>query len=613
MNIETFNIFFKYKKFQKALADFISDLSIKTRLMFCFIAFSVFLVSTIGLISYSKSSDIIYKQSTLYSDTILRQVVDRTEKLKKDIMNISIPLMINPLFQNNDFKSLDYSEFSVRKRAIESNFNTIMTINKDICSIYMCIQPDTVFSSSSVSSKDEANFESYVVNKSYGIEISIPVWIGIHENEFQLDTNRRVFTFSRTFYEKVSYKSFATLVINIPEKVLDDIASPALNDSRNNIYIIDSSGGMFYDSNGVSDSKAVEREYFKNILNGNETEKTFSYKTGTSSYVVKSIRSEDEKWIYIAEVPLDYILQNSSQIRKYLTGVLAVSLALSVFAAYWISSYFTVPLRKMAGTMKIVEKGNFDVSIGIRNKSEIGELSGSFDNMTREIKNLITKLDFEHLQKRKEELNTLQAQITPHFLYNSLNAIKCLARIQKADGIEEMTTSLIELLRMTISKKNLYIKVGEEIEMVKHYLMLQKLRYGDRFSVKFECDEEVLDYMTIKMVLQPLVENVIFHGIEAGKADNTIIIRGYLKDSSVYMEVEDNGVGMDEKQIWKILYEESSNEKKYSGIGVKNVNERIKMHFGQEYGLSFKSIPGSFTIATVTIPIFEENEAIQNV
>lgn len=601
-----------FSKTRKTMGDFANDLSIKTRLMFCFIVLSVLLVSTIGMISYSKSSDIIYKQSKLYSDTILRQVVDRIEKLKTDVMNMSVPLIINPEFQTNDFKYLDFPELSVRKRNIESEFNTIMAMNKDICSIYMCIEPDMIFSQNNISSKDEIDFMNYVVHKNCKKDISKPTWTGVHENEFEADPNRSVFTFSRPFYDKQSFKPFASFVINFPVKVLDNITKTSLNDSRNNIYIVDRKGKTFYNSKTENNAKTISGDYLNKILNSNKAENTFNYKVGETNYMVKSISSKDGKWIYIAEVPLDYLLQNSSQIRKYLIVVLAASLVLSVFAAYCISAYFTVPLRKMVKTMKQVEKGNFDAVIGIRNKSEIGELSGSFDNMTGAIKNLIIRLDSEHRQKRQEELNTLQAQITPHFLYNSLNSIKCLARIQNADGIEEMTTSLIELLRMTISKKNLYIRVGEEIEMVKQYLMLQKLRYGDRFSVKYECDEDVLSFMTIKMILQPLVENSILHGIEAGKSNSVIIIRAYKSEWAVNLEVEDNGLGMDEEQIWKILNEEGRSDRRYSGIGVKNVNERIKIHFGQEYGLSFTSVPGSFTIAKVTIPILGENEVLPN-
>lgn len=389
----------------------------------------------------------------------------------------------------------------------------MMTIKRDICSVYMCIELEKILSPSRFSYEDTVNFRKYTVHKVCIPVVSRPVWTGVHKNEFALDSNKYVMTFSRPFFDKYSFHTFGSLIINIPGKVLKDICKDAEDYANYSVFIVDYKGNTIFNGPGENGSEPLERGYLNDILNGKLRENTFGFKIAGSNYLVKYLYSKDKKWVYIAEVPIDYLFENSAQVKSYVFLALLLSLVMSAIAAYLASGHFTVPFKKMIISMKMVENGNLDVKTGIRNKSEIGMLSGSFDNMIKEIKSLVKKVELEHELKRKEELNTLQAQITPHFLYNSLYAIKCLACIKKDSEIEEMTDSLIELLQLSISKNTVYIHIGEEIDIVKKYMLLQNFRYGNKISVKYEYDDDVLKYFVLKMVLQPLVENSIFQRI----------------------------------------------------------------------------------------------------
>ena len=600
-------------RLKATVSAFIGDLSIKIKLLLCFITFSTVFVSSVGIISYSKSSNTINRQSLIYSDSILKQVIDRIEKLKYEVMNISIPFVLNPSIQKNDFQTLEYIQFIQRKRAIEAEFSTIMMFKKDIGSIYMCVEPDMIFSPNNFGSRDEMNYKNYLVYRNCIGSVSVPVWTSVHENEFSSDESRNVLTFSRSLYDNDEFQPFGSLIINIPVQVLKETCKINASSTNYNIFIIDKKGNTVFNSLGKKGSENIPRGYLNHVVTVKETESTFRYKADGRNYLVEFIHSKDREWIYIAEVPIDYLMENSTQVKSYIITILLAALIVSFAAAYLISAYFTGPLRKMIKTMHLVEMGDFQVKTGIGNRSEIGLLSQSFDHMIEEIRNLIYKLGVEHEEKRKEELNTLQAQITPHFLYNSLNAIKCMARIQKVSGIEEMTTSLIELLQMSISKRTVYITISEEIALTRKYILLQNFRYGNKFSVTYDYDDDVLKYLTIKMVLQPLLENSLFHGVDASNGNAVIRIRVYRKQETVYMEVEDNGVGMTEEQIHRVLNEDNGRKRRFSGIGIKNVNERIRMHFGERYGLTFRSEPGKYTVAIITLPAVEEMEVRQNV
>ena len=231
--------------------------------------------------------------------------------------------------------------------------------------------------------------------------------------------------------------------------------------------------------------------------------------------------------------------------------------------------------------------------------------------MIHEIQELLIRLEQENVKKRQAELNTLQAQITPHFLYNSLNSIKSLARMHNDDLIYKTATSLIGLLQLSISKNTVYITIQEEIQMIQHYMTLQNIRYQDKIKVLYEIDEQWLDCYTVKLVLQPLLENSILHGLDLTEKLCIIIVRVYKAGSDICLEVEDNGKGMDAQGIENLLSSKPPKlSSRFSGIGLINVEERIKMHYGEHYGIEFQSIQGVNFIATIRIP--QQTQAASN-
>ena len=227
--------------------------------------------------------------------------------------------------------------------------------------------------------------------------------------------------------------------------------------------------------------------------------------------------------------------------------------------------------------------------------------------MVNEITNLIGKIIQEEDEKKDIQLKVLQSQINPHFLYNTLNTIRIMASSYGAEDIMEAVTSLIDLLRTTISNPNEFITVNEEIEHVKSYMKIQKLRYGDNINLDISISGEVGDYLTPKLILQPIVENALFHGLEPKSYVGTVSVRGEVRDDNIVITITDDGVGMDAEQLDALHKMISSGENMGSSgsIGIRNIDKRIKLHFGEKYGVRLNAGPGKGMRVELIFPRME--------
>lgn len=253
--------------------------------------------------------------------------------------------------------------------------------------------------------------------------------------------------------------------------------------------------------------------------------------------------------------------------------------------------------------MSLVEKGDFEqASVEITAENEIGSLSKSFNAMTQKIHALMEQNIYEQKQKRKSEMKALQAQINPHFLYNTLDSIIWMSEAGENDQVVLMTSALAKLLRQSISNDREQITVAEEIDYVRSYLTIQKMRYKDKLEYTIDVEERILDVRIIKFVLQPLVENAIYHGLKYKETKGNLDIRGYRRGNRVCLVVADDGAGMEESELEHIL-EKKEKKTKSNGVGVYNVQKRLQLYYGPEYGISYISRKGEGTVATVTIPL----------
>jgi two-component system sensor histidine kinase YesM len=255
--------------------------------------------------------------------------------------------------------------------------------------------------------------------------------------------------------------------------------------------------------------------------------------------------------------------------------------------------------------MKMIEKGNFDTQVDVNSSNEIGQLGLRFNRMTAKIKELMLQNVQEQELKRKSELKALQAQINPHFLYNTLDSIIWMAEVNKSKEVVLMVSSLAKLFRLSLSKGDEIIPIRNEIEHIKSYLTIQKMRYKDKLDFEIQVDDHILSYKTIKIILQPLVENSIYHGIKNKDGVGLIRITGTQVGNKIVLSVIDNGIGMTPETLEALLQKPVPSEQG-SGMGVNNVNQRIKLYYGEEYGLQYESEPGQGTTVHIWLPMREQ-------
>ncbi len=296
------------------------------------------------------------------------------------------------------------------------------------------------------------------------------------------------------------------------------------------------------------------------------------------------------------------ILGNLVYIRNSLTGVMILFLLISLIPAFYLTRVVYRPLKELTHTIKHVSYGELGIRARIISKDEIGSLSAEFNQMLDRIEELIQQVVEQEMQKKDAELEALQYQITPHFMYNTLNSIKCAAMLHGEKELAKLLDDFVELLQASISKRGTFLTVAEEIYVLKKYLELQNFRYGGGLTVIYEVEDSVRQCIIPRLLLQPLVENALLHGLDIKDKNSYITIRMYKKDDKLYLEVKDNGQGITKEQIQELLNSKTKKKRGLTAIGVANIKERLSLYYGDEAGLFYESSSNG-TKAVIYIPI----------
>lgn len=264
------------------------------------------------------------------------------------------------------------------------------------------------------------------------------------------------------------------------------------------------------------------------------------------------------------------------------------------------------PVNNLTKTMAEVGQGDLSVRAEVYSEDEIGRLSQGFNNMIQQVEDLIDELVTEKLLKKEAEIEALRYQITPHFMYNTLNSIKYAALLQNSEEIAEQLEAFIELLQMSASDRGAFVPIRQEIRMVRNYVKLQMFRYASCFTVDFDIMPETEECYIPSLLIQPLVENAILHGINLKRSDGQITVRVFLDGQKLAIKVEDNGSGMTAEELKLLMSGERRS--KFSGIGVRNVRERLSLYYGDQGELKFFSGKNRGTQAVITLPVSYDAE-----
>jgi two-component system sensor histidine kinase YesM len=303
-----------------------------------------------------------------------------------------------------------------------------------------------------------------------------------------------------------------------------------------------------------------------------------------------------------------YQVMRESFVRWQIFSIILIfsAVAFSVVAAWSLSKSIYAPIKKLHDVTTTITKNDLQALMTSDNVDEITELGMSFNIMIGKIKELLDSKIKEQEELKKAELRALQAQINPHFLYNTLDTIIWMAESKKTDQVVKIVSALSKFFRISLSKGMDWITIGEEVERIKSYLTIQKMRYRDILDYKIEVDENVAENTILKLILQPLVENALYHGIKNKRQKGMIIVRARRKsENEILLEVEDDGIGFTSEKLAQLraeLDDDSGDIKLESGFGIGNVNKRIRLYYGKPYGLSVQSEYTTGTCVTLVIP-----------
>ena len=310
-------------------------------------------------------------------------------------------------------------------------------------------------------------------------------------------------------------------------------------------------------------------------------------------------------WKLVSVVPMKSFSMGMTGMRNLVVLLVALTVLAAVLLNQMVSARISKPLRRLNNSVKEWEAGNMNPDIYIGGSMEVEHLGKTLQSTVSQIHQLMDDIVVEQEEKRKSELDALQSQINPHFLYNTLDSIVWMITGERYDDAVFMITQLASLFRISLSKGKTVIRIEDEVKHAQNYMNIQKIRYKNSFEVDFQIEEEILDGCIVKLVLQPLLENAIYYGMEYMDGEGEIHVRGYRKDKDIYLEVEDNGLGMPEEEAAELLNGKERPHKHGSGVGLVNVHSRLKLRFGENYGLIIHSCPDEGMLVQIHIPYIQ--------
>ncbi|CDC67914.1 MULTISPECIES: sensor histidine kinase [environmental samples] len=317
-------------------------------------------------------------------------------------------------------------------------------------------------------------------------------------------------------------------------------------------------------------------------------------------------------WKLVGVVPSENLWDNYGQLVLFFLFVVLFSVFLLVFVNLRLSEWITAPVKKLDRAVKELEAGGTEADFDVGGPGEVEHLSHSIRSMVSTMRHLMDDIIQQEEQKRRSELEVLQSQINPHFLYNTLDSVIWLTENGRTDDAVVMLTSLARFFRISLSRGSSIIPIRDELEHARHYLTIQKMRYKNKFSATITAEDGVESLYTIKLIVQPILENAIYHGMAYADGDGEISVRAFRDGEDVLIEVSDNGPGMPEEVVANLLNPNgpaAAAGAKGSGIGFRNVHQRIRLTFGADYGLTILSEPDDGTTVRIRLPALDEEAA----
>lgn len=555
----------------------------------------------LSLVSYNSYLEILQQNVRSYSEAVIDRVQRNLQIYLSDLERI--------LELRNDYYILQFIKLSLNDDIEENqkytyrlweNLNNIKSYKTDLRDVAITTLKGVRISCYGVTKVDLSQNVLFQTLANRTTQDTSTALYGPHEDWL----GGKVFSVGRAVYG--DYDNFLGIMsIDIELDLLERICSDIRLGKTGYVTLVDQNGMIIFHPEKDLIGKSV------GLLLGNPVGET--WRTG---YYTQGDRVVMGKILFPANWSIIGI-SNRSELVAEMTKVAKISLTLIIgsivgviLIALLLAGFLTRPLQELQSSMRAAAD-DLNTNVTVRSNDEIGQLGRSFNQMLARIRQLMDQSVQEQKKLRQTEMRALQEQIKPHFIYNTLEVIIGLLETNKSDDVINMVEALGAFFRISLSHGQEYITIREEVEHVRNYLYIQKFRHGDRYDYRIEVDEGIMLKKTLKLLLQPLVENAIYHGVrEIKKPGRLITLKGYIAEESVCLEVLDNGKGMPAELVKKInTYLQGERIPDGDGekpcFGLRNVNDRIVLAFGEKYGLQIASEPGRGTKVTVRLPLIK--------
>lgn len=569
--------------------------SIQLLISISFTTISVIAMIFMGVVLYTQFAERSKRTAIETNKQLLDQASFNVNTYIRNMMNIS-DTMYYSVIKNRD---LTYEP-------LDEELTLLYEANKDYLVSIACVSQDgAVVAAAPVSTRKE------------GIDIMDQSWfqranMRIENLHFSTPHVQNLFESSNYRYYWVVSLSRSVeltnaggirrgvLLVDMNFSAIEQLLSKVNEKDNGYVYLMDSNGELIYHPN----QKAI---YSKLMFENNKVAATYqdgdtmeTFNGDKRVVIIKTLGYTG--WKLVSVTPIKEFSVNLNQIKFFTVMIAIIAVMIILVANNIISARVTDPIIKLEKSIKYLESGNLEREIFIGGTHEISHLGKTITSMVAQLRNLMDEMVIEQKEKRKSELDALQAQINPHFLYNTLDSVVWMIESKRYQEAISMITSLANLFRISLSKGKNVISIKDEILHAKYYMDIQIVRYKNKFNVIYQIDPEIENYSTIKLIVQPILENAIYYGVEHMDGEGEIILKGYFDNDDICIEVTDNGMGIPKEMIPLLLSDDTRVHKRGSGIGLCNINQRIQLYFKGNYGLEIESELDEWTTVRIRLP-----------
>ncbi|MDF2612739.1 MAG: signal transduction protein [Clostridia bacterium] len=521
-----------------------------------------------------------------------RIIADRISRVLTDSENCSnyLTVNINRIIETNYQGSNELSGLT-RDALIKNELNSAKVIFKEIESIAYIDIKDRFYYSNFMLLKNHELIADSLYMKQLKTSAGKSIWFSSEKRNFLItDENKKVLTLGKKVWQITTGETLGYLFININ---MNEITKH-LNGQLIDYYLIDGNGNIITTKKELAYTDKID------ILDWVSKKRNSQIiKQRDTKYLATQYEIRDYGWDIIGITDLNTFNMDEKS-RVILILIIAASFViLNTILSLTLTNMITKPIVRLKEGAEKIAEGNLDFRFKLKVKDEIGQLGNSFNYMSQRITELLDKVEKEEKKKREYELSLIQQQVKPHFLYNTLDIIIKLSEMGKSKEAQRAAKKLADYYRRSLSDRKEIIDIKEEIKIVTDYLELQKIRYSNLFEYEISVPEEILCQPILKLTLQPLVENAIYHGLKYKDQLGKILITGKVNDEHIEIIVEDNGIGIKEEELDRILDLKVNPQNHF---GIYSVDHRMKLFFGDQYGLEFKSIYGEGTEIKILLP-----------